>query len=220
MPRKAELVGKVFGKLTVISEESARSNGKVVWLCKCDCGEFAKVTTGDLNFGRQKSCGCGNTTHGMSQTRFYLIWRGVLDRTLNRNFSTYARYGARGVTVSDNWKKFETFRDDMLPTYFDGAVIDRIDPEKGYFVENCRWVTPAQNNYNTRPAPGKTSRYKGVSFCKKTSKWKVGIKHKGVSYHLGYFESEDEAALVYNVKAKELFGEHGHINIVEKIGEI
>lgn len=214
MPVKAELIGQSFGRLVVKGEMEGRYNGKVKWRCVCLCGNIAEVTTGDLNSGRQESCGCIKTTHGLSQTRVYKIWRGVLDRTSNKNFDGYANYGGRGITVSEDWLTFEGFYKDMGGSYFDLACIDRIDNEKGYCVTNCRWVTPAQNNYNTGPCKGTSSVFKGVSLCQVNNKWKVGIGHKGVHHHLGYFIDENEAARVYNEKAKELFGEYAYLNKV------
>ena len=66
------LIGKKFGKLTVIAKEKSTLGGDTVkrywgrWLCKCDCGNTKIVKTVDLNKGTVKSCGCiiknGSTT--------------------------------------------------------------------------------------------------------------------------------------------------------------
>lgn len=215
MTIKAELVGQSFGRLVVKEKLPERAKGKVKWSCLCLCGNFAEVTTGNLRSGRQTSCGCVKRTHGLSNTRIYAIWRGILNRTRNKNYGPYARYGAKGVTVSDDWLTFDGFYKDMGSSYFDLACIDRVDNEKGYCIDNCRWVTSAQNNYNTRSCENTSSRFKGVSLCKVTNKWKTGISHKGVRYHLGYFSDENEAALVYNEKAKELFGDYAHLNTLD-----
>lgn len=58
MPVKANLIGKRFGRLTVIEETSERQSGSVVWLCQCDCGKLTKVCTRSLNSGNTTSCGC------------------------------------------------------------------------------------------------------------------------------------------------------------------
>tara|TARA_B100000700_G_scaffold309090_1_gene387622 strand:- start:2169 stop:2759 length:591 start_codon:yes stop_codon:yes gene_type:complete len=97
-----------------------------------------------------------------------------------------------------------------------GKVIDHInhiglDNRK----DNLRFVTISQNNQNTRSAKNSSSQYKGVSWCKQGNKWRAQIEHKRKSIHLGYHTCEQEAALVYNKKAIELWGEHALLNEVE-----
>lgn len=91
---------------------------------------------------------------GLSKTRFYTIWKGMKDRCYKKHKVAYAYYGARGVTVCDRWFSFRCFFEDMAPTYYAGATIDRIDSGKGYSPENCRWSTPKEQARNR-----KTNRY-------------------------------------------------------------
>ena len=59
MPRKIDLTGKRFGKLTAICPTgSTTKSGSVIWKCRCDCGNEVNVCTSDLNTGNTKSCGC------------------------------------------------------------------------------------------------------------------------------------------------------------------
>lgn len=51
------LIDQKFGKLLVVSKQGTY-NGKVVWLCECECGNEKEVTTNNLKNGRTKSCGC------------------------------------------------------------------------------------------------------------------------------------------------------------------
>ena len=87
--------------------------------------------------------------------------------------------------------------------------IDRIDSNKNYEPDNCRWVTPTQNSQNTRARAG-TSAYKGVH--KKRKKWAVQIRYEGQKLWKGVYASEEEAAKVYDKWAMEYFGEHAHLN--------
>jgi hypothetical protein len=68
-------------------------------------------------------------------------------RCINKNSASYSNYGARGITVCDRWKKFHFFNEDMGDCP-DGMSIDRIDNNKGYFKENCRWATTKQQQRN------------------------------------------------------------------------
>ena len=77
---------------------------------------------------------------------------------------------------------------------------------------NLRVCTRRQNAQNLRKRKGYRSRFKGVCWSKNTGKWRARIDHSVKQIHLGYFESESEAAKAYDKKAKELFGEFAHLN--------
>ena len=80
--------------------------------------------------------------------------------------------------------------------------------------ENLRVVTDKQNSYNRSPRKNTTSRYKGVHFVKHMKKWVARITKNGDSEYLGFFESEIDAAVAYNRRAKELFGPYTYLNEV------
>lgn len=80
-------------------------------------------------------------THGMYNSRLNRIWRAMKQRCGNPKHSGYKWYGARGIAVCENWMSFEGFYADMGESYFDGATIDRRDPNVGYCKDNCEWVT-------------------------------------------------------------------------------
>ena len=79
---------------------------------------------------------------------------------------------------------------------------------------NLRPATVAQNTQNARPQAGSSSRYKGVTWHKKLSKWQAEIKVGGKHRYLGVFVSEEDAALAYNVAALEAYGEYAYLNEV------
>lgn len=86
------------------------------------------------------------TTHGMKNSREYRIWDGMKKRCLKPSSASYKNYGAKGISICEKWLKFEGFFEDM--GYSNGKCLDRIDNSKGYFKENCRWVTYTENNRN------------------------------------------------------------------------
>lgn len=166
MGKIKDLTGKKFGMLKVISRAGVKYNRRVIWLCKCDCGNEVEVGSELLIGGKTKSCGCirGNGQHkrgkdfkghrhGMSYTPIHDVWLHMRQRCYNPRDSFYADYGGRGITVCEKWETFEGFYEDMGPLYQDGLTIDRIDVNGNYCKDNCRWVdsiTQANNKRNNR----------------------------------------------------------------------
>lgn len=79
---------------------------------------------------------------------------------------------------------------------------------------NLRDCTHSQNSMNQRIRIKKSSKFKGVSV--KGKRWRAYITVKCIRYHIGIYDSEKIAALRYNQKAKELFGEFAKLNVVEE----
>ena len=80
---------------------------------------------------------------------------------------------------------------------------------------NLRLCTQQQNMQNRRPLI-RTSKFKGVWYCKRTRKWVATIVLDGKTIHLGRFDDEIEAARAYDRKAIELFGEFAYLNFPDE----
>lgn len=99
----------------------------------------------------------------------------------------------------------------------DDMVVDHIDRNPlNNQKSNLRIVTQAQNGMNRGGAKNSSSKYKGVAWVSEKGKWKAMISKDAKTHRLGYFTNEHEAALAYNVKAMELFGEYGYLNEVNE----
>ena len=83
-----------------------------------------------------------------SKTRIYKIYQQMKQRCTNKNHIKYSIYGCKGVSYCEDWNTFEGFFKDMHVGYFENLTLDRIDSNKHYCKENCRWVDYKTQNNN------------------------------------------------------------------------
>jgi hypothetical protein len=153
--RLIDRTGHRYERLTVTSR-APNANDRDTnarWVCLCDCGKSVIAYGHDLARAKVKSCGCLNAEriekHGMARTPVYAVWKQIFQRCENPKCPSYKNYGARGITVSNEWRDFERFFADMgQPPH--KRSIERRDNAKGYTKDNCYWATSRQQLNNKR----------------------------------------------------------------------
>lgn len=139
----------------------------------------------------------GQITHKKSYSKIYRTWIAMLSRCRNENDPNYVNYGARGIKVCERWHKFEYFYEDMGEHPFYEAQLDRIDNEKGYYKENCRWVSAKQNSRNRRSTKTHSTHIgklvqvelmEKIGWTKNQFRW--FMKRYGISWILDKFKND------------------------------
>lgn len=184
LPKYERIEGQRFGRLKVIKLLEVKNNN-ATWECLCDCGNIVHATTGRLKFGSVRSCGCllkeTLTTHGMTHTRPYRIWLAMKSRCTNKKQPNYKQYGEKGITYAIEWDVFENFWQDMRASYKDGLSLERIDNEKGYSNDNCRWATPSEQNRNMHS--NVIIKYNDLEYCITDLATEIGVPRARLYYY-------------------------------------
>ena len=175
------MISKRFGRLVVIEKAKSlqyKHGKKSAWKCLCDCGKTSIVETNHLKTGHTKSCGCmERKTHDMSYSKPYKVWANMKNRCENTTIPNYKNYGGRGIIFNPKWEKFVNFWNDMKEGYKKGLSIERIDNNKGYSKENCKWATVEEQQNNRR-----NNHY--ITYKDKTMNITQWAKELGIAPHI------------------------------------
>ena len=200
---KPRLVGEPFRKYPTETSKQKATYG--LFVCQYCKKEF-EAQTAHIKSGNIKSCGCQinkqKITHGKTNSRFYKIWTEMIRRCISPKCKSYKNYGGRGITVCEEWLNvvnFVVWAEETHPNIED-VSLDRIDNDKGYSPDNCRWADREIQNTNQRVRSTNTSGYVGVGWAIRDKRWSATITVKGVQKHIGYFKTPEEA-----VKARDTY---------------
>ena len=157
------------------------------------------VTTGALNTGHVRSCGCRRRKHGASGTATYSSWCAMMNRCYNPKTPKYKSYGARVIIVCRYWKQFEHFLEDMGERS-NGTSIERINNDEGYWCGhcdeccaygrelNCKWASPSQQARNRHSS--RLIAFQGRTQTLAGWESELKIQHNTLFYRLSHWSIE------------------------------
>jgi hypothetical protein len=210
------LTGQKFGKLTVVEKAGNNKQGKQMWVCKCDCGKIKSkpALTYELKSGKVKSCGClyfesnkeRNKTHGLTHSRLYQVWQGVISRCYYIKNAAFKNYGGRGITVCEEWRNsFESFYEwAMSHGYSDELTLDRINVNGNYCPKNCRWVSMKEQQNNRRN--NKIVSYKNKEYTIAQLAEKLNLSSETLRWRLNNGWDKEDLSLPPSLNNKNIRG--------------
>lgn len=198
-------VGDKIGVLTII-KQLPRKNKIFMYLVKCDCGYIKPLDKANI-IKHSNKCQCSRyLRNGLSRHPLYCVWKEMLRRCYDKNSHGYKWYGEKGIVVCDEWKdeKFgfvnfynwaikNGYKNEKLQSGKNKYTIDRIDSNKEYCPNNCRWVDYETQITNIKKLCTNKSGYVGVAWSKQERKWICYISINNHSKRIGGFLTQKEA---------------------------
>ena len=226
--RYKDLTGQRFNRLVVLEHIVKDDKEHTYWRCLCDCGNETIARSDALKSGAKQSCGCFHKeimpdilrnvvdtrikTHGKTKTRLYGVWNSMCSRCYVVTNSAYKNYGGRGIKVCDEWRNnFQAFSDWAMENGYDPnapkgvCTIDRIDYNKDYSPDNCRFVDMKMQVFNRRKRDSKSGE-RGITYIEGRDCYRARIGKNNKSIEIGRFRTLDEAIKARKTAEMKYYG--------------
>jgi hypothetical protein len=149
-------IGNKYGRLEIVSMNNELSTEKLfIYNCLCDCGKNKIVSRYKLENGIVRSCGClakdtKSKVDGMSRSPLYALWKEIKQRCTNPNNNAYKYYGAKGISIHNDWLDFLVFSKDIGPRPNSDFDLVRINKSGNYEPGNVKWEKSQSKGYISR----------------------------------------------------------------------
>lgn len=220
MAKIKDLTGQTFGKLSVIGHDGFNRFGESVWLCECSCGgPFSKTRVLGSNLRRGLSASCRHCVTYTLTPEGYCIGTDSKQRAFYFDADDYEKIISHCWSVGSDGYVRTTLKDSRKKVLMHRFILDARESLEVDHVNrirhdnrksNLRIANRSQNACNMSIHKDSASVYKGAYKLK--NGYMSSIYHSGKAHYIGYFKTEEEAALAYNKKAIELHGEFANLN--------
>lgn len=204
--RKKDLTGERFGRLVVIGDSDKKDKWGTRYLeCQCDCGNKKIVRINHLNSGKIKSCGCLASENSKEKLKKY----GHISPSRKGNKLLVGKRFGKLTVLKDTGKRYRTKSGSANRIYLCSCDCGNVVEVQGKMLIaektrscGCLFDEWLKNDFvestkitalTMKKSTLNTSGYKGVSYTKKTKKWKASITFKGIHHYLGSFSNKQDA---------------------------
>lgn len=198
------LIGQKFGKLTVVEQLPSTARGQRRWLCKCDCGGEHISTSNNLKSGRTTNCGCKKSPDLTGQAFGRLTVIGRSDKRNSRGARTTPMWECMCECGNITYKATDTL------TNPDESMCqechNRLAPEKARAAAGFVGGTQISRIKNMNPTAASSTGVRGVSFDKRSGRYRARLKFKGKMLNFGSYRTIEEAAAARKSAEEEYFG--------------
>ena len=198
------LIGKRFGKLTVVAQLPSTARGQRRWLCKCDCGGEHIATSGNLNSGRSTNCGCKKSPDLTGKVFGRLTVVGRSDKRNPRGARTTPMWECRCECGNITYKATDTLTnpDESMCKDCQGIYAAEIARRSAGFVGG----TQISRITNMKPTSANSTGVRGVQFDKRSGRYRARLKFQGKLLNFGSYRTLEEAAAARKAAEEEYFG--------------
>lgn len=198
------LIGKRFGKLTVVAQLPSTARGQRRWLCKCDCGGEHIATSGNLNSGHSTNCGCKKSPDLTGKVFGRLTVVGRSDKRNPRGARTTPMWECRCECGNITYKATDTLTnpDESMCKDCQGIYAAEIARRSAGFVGG----TQISRITNMKPTSANSTGVRGVQFDKRSGRYRARLKFQGKLLNFGSYRTLEEAAAARKAAEEEYFG--------------